>query len=314
MNLKFHSLTASLLLLLSLFTAAPVYAEDKVNLVASFTVLADIAREVGGEHVQVTSIVGVNSDAHVYRAHPADAKKIVYADVLVINGLGFEGWLERLVESSGFNGVQVVATDGIDSIHHDEHETPVLSAKDQLLGVHSHADDPHAWHSLHNGMHYARQIAQALVSVDAEHADYYQQRLQVFLTKAEQLDAQLKQMVAALPEGRRRVITSHDAFSYLGEEYQLEFISPQNVSTESEASARDVANLIRQIRQQGIVAVFLENITDDRLMHQIANETNASIGGTLYSGALSDNSGPAATYLDMMQHNVTTLVKALSAD
>jgi zinc/manganese transport system substrate-binding protein len=283
-----------------------------VNLVASFTVLADIAREVGGDYVEITSIVGVNSDTHVYRAHPADAKKIVHADILVMNGLGFEGWLERLVQSSGFDGVQLIVSDGIESIHHEEHDAPEPSAKEKLFGGHSHVEDPHAWHSLHNGMHYAQQIAQALTSIDPDHADYYQQRLDDFLMRAEQLDDQLRQMVATLPEGRRRVITSHDAFSYLGAEYNLEFISPQNVSTESEASARDVADLIRQIREEGIVAVFLENISDDRLMQQIANETGTTIGGTLYSGALSDEDGPASTYLDMMRYNVTTLVEALS--
>ncbi|TCS41594.1 metal ABC transporter substrate-binding protein [Reinekea marinisedimentorum] len=286
--------------------------EKKIELVASFTVLADIAEEIGGEYVEVSSIVGINSDTHVYRARPADARKVVHADILVMNGLGFEGWLERLVQSSGFQGQKIVVTDGLTVIHHDEDESE--EGDHFELGGHNHDDDPHAWHSLDNGIAYATAIADGLKKAVPEHQAYFQQRLASFTEQAEQLDVELKQMISSLPENNRRVITSHDAFSYLGEAYGLEFISPQNVSTESEASARDVAMLIRQIREQNIAAVFLENISDDRLMKQIAQETGATIGGTLYSGALSDENGPAPTYLDMMRHNVTTLVQALSQD
>lgn len=282
-----------------------------VNVVASFTVLADIASQIGGDYVEVTSIVGVNGDAHVYRARPADAKKIVNADLLVINGLGFEGWLERLVQSSGFKGQKVVATDGLDALSSTEKQTS--NARKLVFGDHSHVNDPHAWHSLKNGVYYAQSVTGGLIAVDPKHADYFTAQLNQFKAKAERLDSQLKQMISTLPEQNRRVITTHDAFAYLGKEYGLEFISPQNVSTESEASARDVALLIREIREQNINAVFLENISDDRLMNQIAEETGAKIGGTLYSGALSDQSGPASTYLGMVEHNITTLVEALSA-
>lgn len=305
---------SSLLFSLGLLIPGIASAEPvRLQVVTSFTVLADITRAIGGDSVEVTSIVGANSDAHVYRARPADAKKITSADILIINGLGFEGWLERLVQSSGFAGDLVVMTDAIEPLERVE-STKESSVKAQLFGHNHDGDDPHAWHSLTNGMHYARLIAASLIQADPQREERYRSALDRFIQRAERVNDELHRLVEQLPADGRRVITSHDAFQYLGLEYGFEFVAPQGVSTESEPSARDVALLIRQIRTENIAAVFIENVSDDRLMRQIASETGAAIGGVLYSGALSEETGPAPTYLKMMEHNVTTLVQALAGD
>ena len=305
-------LTLLLVAVFAVLSSSVSFADDeRVKVVASFSILADIAEQVGGERVEVTSIVGVNGDTHVYRARPMDAKQITYADLLVINGLGFEGWIERLESSARFNGIKVVATDDIRLLR-DNRERSVQVMP--MGHIHQHGTiDPHAWHSLQNGMQYAKAIAQGLMTADPEHQDYYQQRLDDFLVRAEQLDQELHALVAQLPPERLRVITSHDAFAYLAVDYGFQFISVQGVSTESEVAAGDLSRLIREVRNTEAAAIFLENISDPRLMNQVAKETGASIGGTLYSGSLSEADGPAASYLELMRHNVTTLVAALSA-
>ncbi len=301
------------LLLLSAMLVSPVattYANEPLKVVASFSILGDIVKQVGGDAVSVSVLVGLESDAHVYRATPADARKVQQAQVLVVNGLGFEGWLSRLEQSSGFVGVKVVATDNAQlmSGHSEDHEGHGDSD-------HAHDDnemyDPHAWHSIANVIVYTRNIMRGLVEASPEQQEYFLARAEDYIQKLELLHKELKDSVATIPVAQRMVITSHDAFSYLGRDYGFTFYSPQGISTESEPSAKDVALLIRQIRDQKVKAVFVENVTDARLIRQIASETEATVGGTLYSGALSTQDGPAASYIDLMRHNVTTLVAAL---
>jgi len=276
-------------------------AADKIKVVATFSVLADMVEQIAGDAVELTTLVGVDSDAHVYQIRPIDAKHVSEADLLVVNGLGFEGWLGRLEQSSGFNGRKVVASKSIEAIHHEAD------------GHTDHPDsnlDPHAWHSLDNGRQYVANIAQALIELDPQNRVHYEDNLAHYLAAIDALDAELSARIATIPAGQRRVITSHDAFAYLARAYGFEFFSPQSISTESQPSARDVARLIRQIRQEGIGALFIENISDDRLMQQIASETDVKLGGKLYSGALSGPDEPASTYLAMMRHNVTVLLAA----
>jgi zinc/manganese transport system substrate-binding protein len=294
-------LKAIILLLIGLTLPLFSAAADKIKVVATFSVLADMVEQIAGDAVELTMLVGVDSDAHVYQIRPIDAKQVSEADLLVVNGLGFEGWLARLEQSSGFDGRKVVASASIDAIHH---------AAD---GHADHPDsnlDPHAWHSLANGRQYVTNIAQALIEVDPQNRVHYQDNLTAYLAAIDALDAELSSQVAAVPAGQRRVITSHDAFAYLARAYGFQFFSPQSISTESQPSARDVARLIRQIRQEGISALFIENISDDRLMQQIASETDVKLGGKLYSGALSGLNEPASSYLAMMRHNVTVLLAA----
>ncbi|MEM7506732.1 MAG: metal ABC transporter substrate-binding protein [Pseudomonadota bacterium] len=306
-----------------------------VRAVATFSILGDMVSRIGGDHIALTTLVGPDGDTHVYQPTPADAGAVGEADVLFVNGLEFEGWLDRLIGAAEFDGMRVVATDGVDPIafeegegHHHEGEEHVEHTDDDHADDHGddhgeeHAEDdhhdhgefdPHAWQSLGNVKIYARNIAAALTKADPGNAAAFESNRATYVAEIEALDAEIRAMLAALPEDRRTIVTSHDAFQYFGRDYGLTFLAPQGLSTESEASAKDVAGLIERIREDEISAVFVENITDRRLLEQIARETGAGIGGTLYPGALSGPDGPAATYLDMMRHNATTLAQALAA-
>lgn len=281
---------------------APLVAQDKVPVVATFSILADFARNVGGDRVEVVSLVPPNGDAHVYAPSPADAKTLASAKVVLTNGLGFEGWIDRLVKASGSKASVTVATKGI---------KPRRMEEEKGHG-HSHgAADPHAWQSVANAKVYVTNIRDALVAADPAGKAGYEANAAAYLGKLDELDREVKDAVARIPADRRRIITSHDAFGYFRDAYKVDFVAPQGVSTEAEVSARDLARIIAQIRKQKIPAVFLENVTDPRLQKRIAEETGAKIGGTLYSDALTDEKGAAPTYIDMIRHNIRTLGAAL---
>ena len=448
--------SATALVALSLAAPTAALADSQTKVVATFSILGDMVGEVGGEHIDLTTIVGPDGDAHVYQPTPQDAAAVAEADVLIINGLEFEGWLERLVEASGFDGELVVATAGIDAIpfeeeddhgdehsdhdDHDEHghgdhgfewagvfdleagtykwsfakvggdyadpamkmvileaddieaveETaeeileakasttaadgdvltasdtaytltfddskdmtifsveiasagqytfftehmpfefeadehffkdiaradvePIAQEPDSGHGHHHHGEfDPHAWQSIDNALVYVSNITAALSAADADNAAAFEANSAAYVAELTALDAEIDSLMATLPEGDRTVVTAHDAFGYLAQTYDMNFVAPVGMSTESEASAADVAELITQIREEGIDAVFVEAITDNRLLEQIANETGAGIGGTIYSDALSSEDGPAGTYIDMMRHNATTIAGALGS-
>jgi zinc/manganese transport system substrate-binding protein len=274
-------------------------AADKLKATASFSVLGDMVKQVGGDRVDVITFVGPNGDAHVYEPTPGDIKALAASKILFMNGLGLEGWMTRLEKSSGFKGSVVVATKGV--------------SPRQMIEDEKRITDPHAWQSLTNGTIYVANIRDALIAADPEGKATYESNAAKFLDGITQMDAQVKEAVAKLAPDRRKIITTHDAFGYFGAAYGMQFIAPEGVSTESEASAKDVAKIIRQIKAEKIPAVFLENVTDFRLLDQIAKDTGAKVGGTLYSDALSEPSGPAGTYLDMFRHNVETLSAALSS-
>lgn len=281
---------------LSLVTAiVPARAQDKIDVVASFSILGDLVRNVGGERIAVTTLVGPNGDAHVYTPTPRDAKKIVDAKLVVVNGLGFEGWLPRLVKSSGGKAVIVTATQGIAPRKLDSHE------------------DPHAWQSVANARIYVANIRDALAKADPAGADTYKANAEGYLAKLTALDSDVKAAIATIPEAHRKVISTHDAFGYFAAAYGIEFIAPQGVSTDSEPSAKDIAVIITQLKISKIPAVFLENIADPRLMRRIAAETGAKIGGTLYSDSLTPENGDAPTYIDMVRHNIKALTSALTS-
>lgn len=286
-------------LLLAQTTATPALAQDKLNVVATFSILADLVKNVGGDRVEVKSLVGPNGDAHVYQPTPNDAKTLSDARLVFVNGLGFEGWMARLVKASGTKAAMVTATKGVKPRKMEE-------------GGHTEAD-PHAWQSVPNAKVYVTNIYDALAAADPAGKATYAANAAAYLAKLDALDVQVRAAVAAIPADRRKIITTHDAFGYFGAAYGVAFIAPQGVSTESEVSARDVAKIITQIRKQKIPAVFLENITDERLLKRIADESGARVGGTLYSDALTDEKGPAPTYLDMMRHNVKQLAEALTS-
>ena len=278
--------------------ASPAHAQDgpkaRLKIVASFSILGDFVGNVGGDRVEVTTLVGPNGDVHVYTPAPADAKKIADASLVVINGLGLEGWLPRLVESSGGKAVIVTASQGI---------------APRKLGSDA---DPHAWQSVPNAKIYVADIRDALVSVDPTDAALFQANAAAYVAKLDALDGEVRTSVAQIPQGKRKVISTHDAFGYFAAAYGIEFMAPLGVSTESEPSARDIARIITQVRKEGIPAVFLENIADPRLMRRISAETGAKVGGTLYSDSLTGEKGDAPTYIDMVRHNIRALVSALA--
>ena len=296
-------LQAGLALALLFALSAGADAADKVKAVASFSILGDMVSQVGGDRVEVVTLVGPDGDAHVYEPTPADAKNLAGAAILFVNGLGFEGWMDRLEKSSGFKGKVVVASTGVKARTMVEEE----GGKPETI------TDPHAWQSLANGKLYVGNIRDGLIAADPDGKSVYEANAAKYLGEIMQEDDAVKAALATLSKERRKIITSHDAFGYFGAACGLEVIAPEGVSTESEASAQDVAKIIRQIKAEKIPAVFMENITDHRLLDQIASETNAKIGGTLYTDALSGADGPAGTYLDMFRHNVGTLTVALSS-
>ena len=297
-----HALAATALA--ALFAAAPACAQDRLNVIASFSILGDFVKNVGGDRVEVGTLVGPNGNAHVYAPSPGDAKKVADAKLVFVNGLGFEGWLERLVKASGTKAPIVVATKGIKPLeraggHDHDHD-------------HDHGRaDPHAWQSVANAKIYVANIRDALIAADPAGKDAYLANAAAYLAKLDALEREVREVIAKIPADRRRVITSHSAFGYFQNAYGVSFTAPQGVSTEAEASAKDVAAIITQIKKQKVAAVFLENVTDPRLVEQIARETGAKVGGTLYSDALTDDKGDATTYIDLIRHNLRQLASAL---
>ncbi|PKH05621.1 metal ABC transporter solute-binding protein, Zn/Mn family [Moritella sp. Urea-trap-13] len=372
-----NTLTTSMILL-GLGASSAAMAEQKLAVISSFSILGDLVSEVGKEHVTVTNLVKIDGDAHVFSPTPQDAKAISKAQLVVTNGLQFEGWMPRLIEAANYQGVQVIAADGIDELsskeggcghdhhdheqhndehehhdheqHNDEHEHEHHDHEqhndehdhhdhelhndeheqhsdehahhdhEQHSDEHEHRDhahhdhgdiDPHAWHSINNVKVYVRNIAKGLIQVDPKNRLDYQQNAAHYTEELDQLALKLCAQLATIPEAQRKVITPHDAFAYFARDFNVTFLSPQGTSTGSEASAADVAKLIKQIRHDNVNAVFMENIADNRLIEQISRETDAKIGGKLYSDALSSPDQPASTYLKMMQYNVNTIVDAL---
>ena len=279
---------------LGVATASRPWAADKLNVVTTFTILGDMVRNVGHGHIVLTTLVGPDADAHVYEPTPTDARALARADLVVVNGLGFEGWIDRLVKVSGYTGPVVVASEGV-----------------AALTVEGSQPDPHAWQDLANGRLEIANIARALAATDPAHADDYGRRARAYDRELAALDRDIRGRLAAFPADRRKVITSHDAFQYFGRAYGIDFRAPVGLSTESEPSAGQLAALIRQMRDERIHALFVENITDPRLVEQLAREAGAVIGGRLYSDSLSGPKGPAPTYLDMFRHNVGEIAKAV---
>ena len=270
-------------------TAAP-------RVVASFSILADMAQELAPAGVQVTALVGPDSDAHVYEPSPADGRRLAQADLVLINGLGFEGWIERMVKVSGYRGRVAVATQGV-----------------QTRDGGHHGIDPHAWQDLALARRYAANISAAFAQRWPDRRDEINSRNAEYVLRIDRLDAQVRAWLDAVPRAQRRVITSHDAFGYFGAAYGVDFLAPQGWNTHSEPSAAAVARLIRQIKKDGVRAIFIENISDARLVERIAREGGVRIGGTLYSDALSKPDGPAPTYLRLFEHNARSLAAALQA-
>ena len=299
--------------------ALPATAAD-LKVVASFSIIGDFAQNVGGDRIELTTLVGPNGDAHVYEPKPTDAVAMAGADVVLVNGLQFEGFLQRLVDASATKASIVELTKGVETLKMEEegHHDEAAEAKEgeehatEEEGHHHHGDiDPHAFQSVPNAEIYVKNIADAFCAADSAGCQTYQANAMAYTTKLKALDDEVKAAVASIPADKRTIITSHDAFGYFAHQYGIIFLAPEGISTESEASAADVAALIRQVRDDNASAIFVENVTNPRLIEQIAAETDLKVGGTLFSDALSDESGPAPTYIDMMRNNIATIRGAI---
>lgn len=279
-----------------------------VRVVASFSILGDLVKQVGGPLVAVDLLVGPNADMHAFQPSPADSKKLAGAKLVVINGLGLEGWVERMTKASGYTGPVVVAAKGLKPI-----AKPKEKGHDHDHGHgHDHGkDDPHAWQSVGNVKLYVANIRDGLSAVDPANKPTYAANADAYLKQLDALDRDIKAAFEGVPKDRRKVITAHQAFRYYGAAYGIEFRGAKGVTEESEPSAREIADLIKLIKKEKVRALFVENTSNRRLLDRIAQETDAKVGGTLFSDALSDATGPAPTYIDMMRANTKALADAL---
>jgi zinc/manganese transport system substrate-binding protein len=281
-------------LALAALSPALARAATPLRVVASFSILGDLVGETSGGRVKPVVLVGPDLDTHVYQPKPSDLRAVAAADLLVTNGFGFEGWMDRMAEAAGFKGQRIVASAGI---------TPMTTDDG--------GKDPHAFQNVRNVMRYVRTIRDGLAAADPAGADAYASAAAAYLGRLDKLDSDIRAAWAPIPRDRRRIITSHDALGYYGAEYGVTFLAPQGLSTESEPSARELRGLIGQIRDQHVTALFLENISNGAIMRQIARETGVKIGGTLFSDALSPPAGPAGSYLAMMRHNTALMAAAV---
>ncbi len=302
--LQILAAAAPLVALVALSAPGAASARD-LQVVASFTILADLVHEIGGDAVSVRSLVGPNGDPHVYEPTPTDSAALSHADLVFVSGLGLEGWMDRLITASGTKGRIVVASEGVAS-------RTMTDSDGQDAG--KEVTDPHAWNSVTNAILYATNIERALETADPGNAVRFRANGDRYIGELKALDAWVRQEIGGIPAAKRKIITSHDAFGYLGAAYGIEFRAPVGFSTESEASAQQVAALIEQIRHDGIKAVFLENATDPRLVRQIAKETGAELGGTLYAEALSKEDGPATSYVKMIRYDIMTMKAGMLAN
>jgi zinc/manganese transport system substrate-binding protein len=276
--------------------AARAVTPNQLSVVSTITILGDMVEQVGAGQVALTTLVGPNGDAHAFEPTPADVKALSTADLVVVNGLGLEGWLDRLIQASGYRGPIIVASEGVEPRQMEEGASVA---------------DPHAWQDLRNGHRYVENIEAALADADPSHAAAYRQAAEQYLRAIDAMDAEVRKAIGEVPPDRRKVVSSHDAFGYFGAAYGVEFEAPQGINEDAEPSAADMKRLIDQIRREDIKVLFFENALSPRLIEQIARETGARIGGTLYADALSEPGGPADTYLEMFEHNLPLLRSAM---
>ncbi|UCI06050.1 zinc ABC transporter substrate-binding protein AztC [Mesorhizobium sp. B1-1-8] len=307
---SFRAALAVSVITLSAFASTSAFAAP-LKVVASFTVIADFAKNVGGDRVNITTIVGPDGDAHVYEPSPADAVAMAGADLVLVNGLHFEGFLQRLIEASATKASIVTLTRGVTPIDFKPEFADADAAEGAGTGGGKTVTDPHAFQSIANARIYVKNIAEAFCAADAAGCDSYKANAAAYSQKLDTLEGEVKAAIQSIPPEKRVVITSHDAFGYFEHEYGLTFLAPQGVSTDAEPSAADVAKLVEQVKHDKAAAIFVENITNPRLIEQIASETGIKVGGTLYSDALSQPDGPASTYIDMMHNNITQIKGAI---
>jgi zinc/manganese transport system substrate-binding protein len=300
---------------LTLLVAAPALAQQKLRVVTSFSILGDIVAQVGGDRIDVVTLVPAMADAHVFQPSPSDARAVATADVLVASGLNFEPWLDRLAAASGFRGRHIVAAEGIAAIAlRNDHHGHSHGHKHDHGKAGARIDDPHVWHDLTRMQTYIGNIVKGLAEADPAQAEAYRARGAAYAAELKQLDVWAEAEIGKVPQVQRKVITQHDAFGYLAARYRIAFMAPQGITTEAEASADAVGRLIRQIKREKVQALFFENIANPRLIEQIGREANVKVGGRLYSDALSPPGGEADSFVKMYRLNIARLVEAMKRD
>jgi zinc/manganese transport system substrate-binding protein len=303
-----------------LLLARPACAQQRQSVVASFSILADMTRQIAGDRIALRAIAGADQDAHGFQPKPSDAASLANAAIVIRNGLGFEGWLDRMIRSSGFKGALVTTTDGITPRmmeahhHHHGHDHGGAGRRHNHSVGPRRVPDPHAWQDLGLASHYIRNITAGLVAADPGNEAHYRRNAEAYAARLAALDQWVRAEIAKVPAARRKIVTSHDAFGYFGEAYGVRFLAPQGVSTEAEPSAAEVGRLIRQIKAENITALFMENMSNPATLQRIAQETGLRVRGRLYADALSAEAGPAPTYEAMFRHNVSLMVPAMSGD
>src|SRR5688500_16351654 len=294
-----------------ILASGPASAQDKPVAVVTFSILADLTQRIAGDHAQVLTLVGPNGDAHVFEPGPKESAELAGADLLIANGLGFEPWLHRVEDASGFKGKVIVASEGITPLAAEEEQEGEEHEAEAEGGHHHEGVDPHAFQDLANAQIYVANIAKGLSEVAPDYTADFKANADKLIAQIAALDRQLKADFAAIPQDKRRVLTSHDAFHYFGRAYGIEFVSVQGLSTEAEPTADDLVKVVRQARAGDLSAIFLENMSDPRLAETVARESGVRMGGALYADALSDPGGPAPDYLSLIRHNAKQLLAAM---
>jgi manganese/zinc/iron transport system substrate-binding protein len=283
-------------------------ASGRLRVVATTSIVGDLARAIGGDVIELETLMGAGVDPHLYKPSAGDVRKMASAQVLVYNGLHLEGKMTEVLAEMGTRGVETVAV--------AECITP-----DRLLPIEGFETmhDPHIWFDVLLWTEAAACLENALVRIDPEHAEDYKIRGQTFIHDLEQLDGWVREKVASLPDERRVLVTAHDAFSYFGRSYEVEVRGLLGVSTAAEAGTADVQELAAFLADRGLPAVFVESSVPPRYVEALTEAVKArsgevAIGGSLYSDALGSPGGPADTYVGMVKTNVETIVGALLAD
>lgn len=290
-----------------LLAFAPAQAAQPLPVVASFTILADMANQIGGDKIAVATLVGPDGDAHVYQPSPSDAKTLARSRLVLVNGLGMEGWLDRLVAASATKAPIIVVSQDVAPL--------AMEDEDEDHADHDHDGlDPHAWQNLANGKIYAANIGAALAKADPANAAYYQQRTQDYIARLDALESWVKAEIARVPEAKRKIVTSHDAFGYFANAYGVTFLAPVGISTEAEPSAAGMGRLIEQIKKEGVKTVFVESMSSPKLAEVLAKDAGAAVGAAIYSDSLSPKNGPAPSYEAMFRHNVPLFVDAMNRE
>jgi ABC-type Zn uptake system ZnuABC Zn-binding protein ZnuA len=294
-------LTTLTALFLTSCGSAPKSNDGGLKVLASTTFLADITQNIAGDRVKVDSLLPVGADPHAYQAAPSDVAKIAASNLLILNGVEYEHFIEPLLENAGGKRIIITATDGL-----TPNQMLDEANADQMVG------DPHMWLDPTRVVKYVENIRDGLIKVDAEGAQTYKSNAEVYIAQLKDLDAWIVEQVNTIPAERRLLVTNHEATGYFAERYGFEIVGAviPSLSTEAGTSAKEMAALIEQIKATGAPAIFLGEVENPDLANQIAEETGVKVVDDLHLESLTDGE-PAATYIEMMKYNVSRIVDAL---